>query len=73
MERKLNLQFTEQEALTLWYMIQDILQQDANGRNSGQGGLIEQKSIGALFSVFTQLAERIDEHRKGKKKLEIVK
>lgn len=52
------------EAIFLWNLLKDVLSQDAEGKNSGQGGILFPQDVGKATRLMDPLAQAIDDFNK---------
>ena len=60
METPITISLSKMEATFLWGILQDILNQDSEGKLNGQGGILYPEHVGCGMRVMGELAEKID-------------
>lgn len=60
METPITIKLSKMEAVFLWGMLQDILNQDSEGKLQGTGGILYPEHVGCGMRVMGELAQEID-------------
>lgn len=69
----IQISMTYHEAIFLWNLLKDILAQDQQGKDSGQGGILYPEDVGKAMRLMTPLAQAIDDVNKAAKEKETKK
>lgn len=66
----IQISMTYPEAMFLWNMLKDVLTQDQQGKDSGQGGILYPEDVGKAMRLMTPLAQAIDDVNRAAKEKE---